>query len=166
MRKIVVSICGFIFALCSHALAVTMDDLKGYSIEVNATRAQVFRPDNEPHNPASSTISINHRLYFGLSGNIFDYSKVGAGMYSGQGSQVDAGRLTLLIKVTEGFIVQTIAVDPTKSTCTFSETAQRDPATGRLMVQKLNGLTNEVVSFSTVSSSCTIKKGNIFATDQ
>jgi len=185
MLKSGMTICFLVFALGSPAFAVTLDDLKGYSIEVNATRAEVFQPDNEKHNRSQVQININHRLYFGVNGNIFDYSKASAGMYADQGSHVmsldkatsvtrgrmkawtiDGGRLTLLIHVMEGFVIHTISVDPSKSACVFAETTQPDPATGRLVVEKMNGHISQVISFSLAASTCTIKRGNIFAADQ
>ena len=174
-----------VLALSSRAFAVTLDDLKGYSIEVNATRAEIFQPDNTKYNKSEVTITINHRLYFGVNGDIFDYSKASSGIYANQSSHVstlnkattvtrgrmkawtiEGGRLTLLVHVIEGFVIHSISIDPSKSTCSFVETTQPDPATGRLVVQKMNGHTSQVISFTTTSSACVIKKGNIFAADQ
>jgi hypothetical protein len=185
MLKSGMTIFFFVLALSSRAFALTLDDLKGYSIEVNATRAEVFQRDNTNFNKSEVNVDINRRLYFGMNGNIFDYSKASSGIYADQGSHVlaldkatsitrgrmkawtmDGGRLTLLIHVIEGFIVHSISIDPGKSTCSFAETTQPDPATGRLVVQKMNGHISQVISFRITSSSCVIKKGNIFAADQ
>jgi hypothetical protein len=185
MLKSGMAICFLVFALASPALAVTLSDLEGYSIEVNATRAEVFQPDSEKHNRSQLQITINHRLYISTNGNIFDYSKASSGQYANQGSHVlsfdkavtvnrgrmkawtiDQGSLTLLVHAMEGFVIHTISVDPSKSTCTFAETTRPEPSTGRLVVEKMNGHVSQVISFTLISSACTIKKGNIFAADQ
>jgi hypothetical protein len=179
------ALCFLVLALSSQASAVTLDELKGYSIEINAVRAESFVPDNDRHNRPGNEIAISHRLYIGLNGNIFDYSKTSSGMYAGGGPTVstldqaksvsrgrmkawtiDGGRLTLLVHVIEGFVIHTITIDPSRSTCAFYETTQADPTTGRVVVQKMNGHVNQVTSFSLVSSECVIKKGNIFAADR
>jgi len=185
MLKSAMAICFLVFALASPALAVTLSDLEGYSIEVNATRAEVFQPDSEKHNRSQLQITINHRLYISTNGNIFDYSKASSGQYANQGSHVlsfdkavtvnrgrmkawtiDQGSLTLFVHAMEGFVIHTISVDPSKSTCTFAETTRPEPSTGRLVVEKMNGHVSQVISFTLISSACTIKKGNIFAADQ
>ena len=135
MLKSGMIICLLVLALSSPALAMTLDDLKGYSIEVNATRAETFQPDNAKYNKSEVKININHRLYFGMSGDIFDYSKVSSGIYADQGSHVstldkattvtrgrmkawtiDGGHLTLLIHEVEGFVIHSISIYPGKST--------------------------------------------------
>ena len=43
---------------------------------------------------------------------------------------------------------------------------QPDPSTGRVVVQRLNGHVAELTALTVKSFTCTVKKGNIFATDQ
>src|SRR6185312_9106035 len=120
---------GFlVFVLSSPSLAVTLSDLEGYSIEVNATRAEVFQSDSEARNTSYAEINISHRLYIGMNGSIFDYSKIHSDEYAKQGSHVmsldkaasvsrgrmkawtiDGGNLILLVHVKEGFVIHTIS---------------------------------------------------------
>jgi hypothetical protein len=79
---------------------------------------------------------------------------------------VEGGNLTQIKRQIEGFIVLSIAVDPSRTTCTYAVATQPDPTTHRVVRQWLHGWTTEVVSLTARSSTCTIKKGNIFAADQ
>jgi hypothetical protein len=78
------------------------------------------------------------------------------------------GKLVLIGGQVEGFLVHTLAVDPARSSCTYTLNIQSDPATGRVVVPRppTPGKTSEVVSYTVRSSTCTVKQGNIFAADQ
>lgn len=157
------------------------DDLRGYSIEVSTVETNVFRADD----PRSIETRRNERIYVGQAGNVFEYSDYSAGGLAQHGSNVTAlesaktvprdrmrawtmqgNRLQAIVKATEGFVVRTIDVDPSRTSCTFQIAMQPDPSTGRVMVQRLNGHVAELTSLTVKSTSCAVKKGNIFAGDQ
>lgn len=168
-------------ALGSLAAPVLADDLRGYSIELTAVETNAFRNDD----PRSIDLTRHRRLYVGQAGDIFDYTDQSAGGFTQHGSSavpldkaktiprdrmrawtMQGHRLQSIVKPTEGFVVSTIDVDPSRSTCTYQIAMQRDPSTGRVVVQRLNGHVAELTALTVKSFSCTVKKGNIFAADQ
>ena len=184
MLKRVVSIASLCLAASSYAHAITLDELKGYSIQVTGTVTGVFRSD-DPRVPHSGKMNFDHRVYIGQSGNFFTYGHNSEGMFAEQNqlvSQLDkaasatrqrmgawtieGGNLTRITQHIEGFIISTIVIDPGKTTCTAMATMQPDPVTHRFMRQWLQGRVTEMVSMTLDSTTCTIKKGNIFANDQ
>jgi hypothetical protein len=172
--------------ISSYAHAITLDDIKGYSIEVTGTVSAVFRSD-DPSTPRSGKMQFDRRVYISQKGKFFNYGRNSAGMISEQNqfvSEIDGatsvsrqrmgawtiegGNLTRITHHIEGFIVSTISIDPGKSTCTATVTMQPDPVTHRFVRQMLSGPGRvvEMISMTTDSSTCTIRKGNIFANDQ
>lgn len=157
------------------------DDLRGYSIEVSTVEMNVFRTDD----PRSIDLNRIERLYVGQAGNVFEYSDQSAGGFAQHGANVtgldsaktmqrdrmrawtmQGNRLQAIVKPTEGFVVRTIDVDPGRTSCTYQIAMQPDPSTGRVVVQRLNGHVAELTALTVKSFTCTVKKGNIFATDQ
>ena len=170
----------------SYAQAITLDDIKGYSIEVTGTVAAVFRSD-DPNTPRSGKMNFDHRVYISQTGNFFSYGRNSVGVASEQNqfvSEIDratsvsrqrmgawtieGGNLTRITHHIEGFIVSTISIDPSKSTCAATVTMQPDPVTHRFVRQMLSrpGRVVEMISMTLDSSTCSIKRGNIFANDQ
>jgi len=157
------------------------DDLRGYSIELSTVELNVFRTDD----PRSIELKRSDRIYVGQAGNVFNYNDQSAGPFAQHGSNVAAldsaktvqrermrawtmqgNRLQEIVKPTEGFVVRTIDVDASRSSCSYNIAMQPDPSTGRVMVQRLNGHVAELAALTVESLTCTVKKGNIFATDQ
>jgi hypothetical protein len=158
-----------------------MADLRGYSIELTSVETNVFRADD----PRSIDLTRHRRIYIGQAGDVFDYSDQSAGGFAQHGANVAAvdaaktmprdrmrawtmqgNRLQAIVRATEGFVVATIDVDPSRTSCTYQIAMQPDPSTGRVVVQRLNGHIAELVSLTIRSSSCAVKRGNIFAADQ
>jgi hypothetical protein len=176
------AVIGAIGVLLSFpANGTSFEELAGYSIEAHFTLTVVWRELN----PRSTETLIAQKTYFSTSGRIFDYSNYAAGGFAdkrptimaldkpqsvGRGNMqlwaMQGGNLTLVVRLVEGLVVRTIAVDPARSTCTITVTTQPDPTTGRLVQQRLDGLTGEMVSVTPHSLSCAIKRGNVFASDQ
>lgn len=180
------AIAGLALWPSSNSEATSLDDLKGYSIEITATVNLVNTPAtcSKPV-PCSASATTRQQIYIGKSGHIFVYTNIDAGdatehtqgvnspdaakdLTRGQMGAwtVEGGNLTHIRRQIEGFFVSTIAVDPGRTTCTFAVAIQPDPTTHRLVRQWVHGWITEVVSLTVRSSTCTIKPGNIFATDQ
>ena len=88
------------------------------------------------------------------------------GSRGGQNRLVEPGRLVRVEKVVEGIMATTFVVDPSDTTCTLTYQLQPDPKTGRTVAQALSGVVVELRSISVSAPSCTIRKGNVFASDQ
>ncbi|HTW52939.1 MAG TPA: hypothetical protein VME45_13700 [Stellaceae bacterium] len=172
-------------ALCTEADAVTLDELKGYSIEAHATANNVWKHSQGRDDPMSNDIHVVRKIYVSLSGRVFDYADVTAGMASeheravlapnaaasGPRQQmvawtIEDGNLIGISRQVEGFIIRTVTIDLARMTCSFTAVARPDPATGRVVMMKLNGYQDELVSTTVRSADCTIRRGNIFSTDQ
>jgi hypothetical protein len=183
MIKRILSIALPCLLVAANAQAITLDELKGYSIQVTGTATGAFR-SNDPRIPRSGEMNFDHRVYISQSGNFFTYGHNSAGAASEQGqfvSQMDQatsisrqrmgvwtiqnGNLTRITHQIEGFIVSTIMIDPAKTRCTATAMMQPDPVTHRVVRQWLHGMVTEMVSM-TASNACTIRKGNIFAGDR
>jgi hypothetical protein len=175
------AVCAFALAAMSSAGATTLDDLKGYSIEVNVSLRFVWRTTE----PRATVLNVHRRLYISQSGRIFDYADRAGGSFGEHEGDVVApgaaasigrnrmiawtfenGSLVGISREVEGFTVRTVTVDPSRSSCTFVTILQPDPTTRRTVLTRLDGKQDEAVSQDTLSSVCTIRKGNIFATDQ
>jgi hypothetical protein len=113
--------------LSCSANGTTFEDLAGYSIEARLTLTVVWRELN----PRSTETQITQRTYFSTSGRIFDYSNYAAGGFAdrrptvmalnqpqsvGRGNMqlwtMQGGNLTLVVRLVEGLLVRTIAIDP------------------------------------------------------
>ncbi|HTW54482.1 MAG TPA: hypothetical protein VME45_21515, partial [Stellaceae bacterium] len=80
---------------------------------------------------------------------------------------MDGDNLQMITPLKEGFAVVSIAVDPAAMTCTFDYADRPDPKTGRVVtIHPQSGLPFVVVSRTPGPSSCSVKRGNIFASDQ
>jgi len=155
------------------------DDLRGYSLDISAIWDTTFRQGH------SGPLYRHHRIYIGQAGDVFDYvdqTNTAAAEHAGTVVALEAAkttardrmrawtlqgnRLTGLVKVTEGIFASTIDVDPGRTTCTISMLMQPDPNTHRVVIQRLNGQMDEIMSLTIRSYTCTVRKGNIFAADQ
>jgi hypothetical protein len=172
-------------AFCGQASAVTFDELRGYSIEFHNVHNVVWKHSQGRDDPISNDVHGGRQIYVSLAGRIFDYGELSAGAFGSQDRRVvapdaaapanrqrmiawtiEGGNLVGISREIEGFFVRTVTVDLARMTCILTLTAKPDPATGRTVVMKLNGYRDEVVSMTTRSADCTIKRGNIFAADQ
>ncbi len=167
------------------AAGATTDQLRGLSIEVSWNRSSVF--GGVPR-PVSQNGKI--QLYVGLNGHIFEYNHLA--QFDGQRSYssvntpdratattrnnglvvmhawtVEGGNLQLIAPLQEGFAVTSIAIDPVKMTCTYAYVDQPDPKTGRVVtLHPSTGAPYQVISRSPGDYTCSVKRGNIFASDQ
>jgi hypothetical protein len=162
--------------------AATLDQLKGHSFEITATRVVQFRD-------AGKAIQQQwvHRIYIGQAGTVFEYTGYDLGPAgSGSGAtaiapdraaslawggrmkawDIQGGNLTKMVQQVEGVLILTIGVDPSVSSCTFTLQTRLDPTTQRLVFQTPQGAQREVVSVGMSSYVCSVKKGNVFAADQ
>ena len=133
-------------ALSLPAVSASADDLRGYSIDVTTVETDVFRADD----PRSIDFTMHRRIYIGQAGDIFDYTDQSAGGFTQHGANVigmdraktmphdrlrawtmQGNRLQAIVKATEGIVVRTIDVDPSRTTCTYQIAMQPDPGTGR-----------------------------------
>ncbi|HTW53328.1 MAG TPA: hypothetical protein VME45_15665 [Stellaceae bacterium] len=188
MFKYTTAIAGVIFgALASCVAAVAADDLKGYSIDVTARIAFAYNdPQASKQYAAAGTLTTHKQIYVSLAGNVFSYGntdygvggvdhtsnvaapdKVMEGVRGKLGVwTMERNRLTWIAKDNEGFQVYTIAVDPSRTACTFAVALQPDPVTGRVMHIRRWGYAAQLASMTVSTYSCTVRQGNIFASDK
>jgi hypothetical protein len=177
----------FCLAPRPDAAGATLDQLKGFSIEVDWSRNSVFGGVSHPI-PISQTGKI--KIYVGLNGHIFEYNDLeqwdGQRSYSSINTPdratattenngrvvqhawtMEGGNLQMITPLQEGFAVASIAVDPINMTCTFGHADQPDPRTGRVVtIHPQSGLPFVVISRAPGPTTCSVKRGNIFASDQ
>lgn len=178
--------CAFaLAAISSSAGAVTLDELKGYSIEVNVTVNNVWKQSQGRDDPIANDVHSVRKIYVSLAGRIFDYAdRWGGATSEHQGSvvapnaatstsrqqmiawTVEDGKLIGIMHEIEGFLVLTITVDLSHMTCGFTAGPRPDPTTGRVVIFKLNGYKSELASMTLRSADCAIRRGNVFSTDQ
>jgi hypothetical protein len=180
-----VSLC-LLFLVAAAGVAFG-DDLKGYSIEATYTTQTVPGAVIAGELPRHGLSPVQHhdRVYVSVRGNVFDYSDLSSGAFASHGGSetqldkaksisrermqawtVEPGRLLRVLKVVEGVVVATFTVDPGKSMCAVSYELHPDPQTGRTVMQVLNGATVEIRALNVSAATCTVRKGNIFASDQ
>jgi hypothetical protein len=169
------------------AAGATLDQMKGLSIEVSWNRNSVFGGVSKPIS-LSQTGKV--RIYVSLTGHIFEYSDLeqfdGQRSYSAVNTPdratattehnghvvqhawtFEGGNLQMITPLKEGFAVISIAVDPGRMTCAFQYADQPDPRTGRVVtVHPYSGLPYVVVSRTPGPTTCSVARGNIFASDQ
>jgi hypothetical protein len=174
------------------AVCETLDELKGLSISFSykehAVRKVVGSTNDFRHDRWEQLL----KLYIGSTGRIFQYSQHSLGKIGPSttvwyldkvkptgndrichdGSMitwtVSNGHLSMIYKEPEGFKIFTIAVDTAAMTCSVAIVYQADAVSGRL-VQGDYGATClrfEELSHDVDSTSCSVKRGNIFADDQ
>lgn len=189
MMKYLIGLLGaFGSVATAYAAGASLEELKGYSIDLTASVDFAFNDPQATKNFASAgTLDIHHRIYISIAGNIFDYADVNYRSGDVQHSPAIAApdkvtegshgrlhvwtveannQLTAITKENEGFRVSKITVDANKSTCTFSHFLQPDPTTHRVMRMRIHGYLAELVSTSVRSYTCRVTRGNIFASDQ
>jgi len=188
MCKYAMALVGIVFvALAPSANGAGADDLKGYSIDVTATIAFAYNdPQASKRYGAAGTFTTHKQIYVSLAGNVFSYGNTDYGvggvdhtsnvaapdkvMEGARGRlgvwTMESNRLTWISKENEGFDVITITVDPSRSACTVTGALQPDPATGRVMVMRRWGYVAQLVSMTVSTYTCTVKQGNIFASDK
>jgi len=181
--------CGALIVACLglglDAVGATLDELKGLSIEVNWDRSSIFGGVSRPV-PQNGKIQI----YVGLNGHIFEYnhlqqfdgqrsyssintpdkaisSTMPSGLVVMHAWTVEGGKLQLVAPLKEGFSVTSIAVDPVKMTCAYEYADRPDPQTGRVVtIHPTTGAPFQVMSRTSGSYTCSVRRGNIFASDQ
>lgn len=170
--------------LSDGSYGLTLDDIKGYSIEVKATRTEIYRSD------PSATYDIHERIYIGVDGDVFTdlsisnasgrvvynpllVAHLGKANFFKTDPRVTAwdfegGHLTAIVREVEGFFVRTFTVDSSRTSCTYALSIQLDPTTGRYIVPRFQpgGKTIEIVSYTIGAYTCIVKQGNIFANSQ
>jgi hypothetical protein len=83
------------------------------------------------------------------------------------GWTLEGGQLQLITPLPEGYAVTSIAVDPVRMTCTYEYADRPDPKTGRVVTaHPRTGAPYQVISRTPSSYTCSVKRGNIFASDQ
>jgi hypothetical protein len=187
MRTASMAIAALIFWLAVTANAAFGEDLKGYSIDATYTTQSVPGVVVAGEMPKHGLNSVLHhdRIYISLRGNVFDYSDNSNGNYAAHGGSetqldkaravsrdrmqawtVESGRLLRILHEVEGVLAVTYAIDPSRTTCTVFYQPNPDPKTGRMVLQTLSGMVVEIKAFSVSSTTCAVRKGNIFASDQ
>lgn len=182
-----IAISASVFLLMAATGAAFGDDLKGYSFDATYTTQTVPGAVIVGELPRLGLSSVLHhdRIYVSMLGKVFDYSDLSSGTYASHGGHateldkaktisrqrmqawsVEPGRLLRIQKGVEGIVVETFTVDAGKSLCTVSFQLQPDPKTGRTVMQLLNGATAEIRALNLTPATCTVRKGNIFASDQ
>ncbi|HWB47869.1 MAG TPA: hypothetical protein VG651_02070 [Stellaceae bacterium] len=178
-HRVVLAAVALALASIAPAGAMTLDDLKGYSIELDSVYHLEWR------NSRSFNAQFHRKLYIGQSGRIFDYADVTTRGYARQergvvapGGAMDIGPDRMLAWTFEqghllgishenqGFVVRQLTVDPSRTACSVAVILHPDPATGKVMLTKRNNTVDELVAIPLISQTCTVTKGNIFATDQ
>jgi hypothetical protein len=180
-----------ILALCLPARLVTadpIDDFKGLSVEVTWTQHGSFHHPPDERWVVDSYQRGALRIYISLKGNIFDYEQFVDGgnnrrdwyrvaalnTPTSQGPRgltytwtMTGGQLVKTSQMLEGLRVMTIVVDPTKTTCVFQAKDVGDAKTGRFWVYRaLDSTPSEIQGRTVDSYICTVKRGNIFGSDQ
>jgi hypothetical protein len=180
--------CGVLLLIClgptPDAVGTSLD-LKGLSIEITWNRSSVFAG---VASPIAQTGKI--QVYVGLNGHIFEYNQLAqrdgersystvntpdkattTTMNSGRvvmhGWTMEGGGLQQITPLPEGFAVTSITVDPVKMACTYEYADRPDPTTGKVVtVHPRTGAPYQVISRTPGSYTCSVKRGNIFASDQ
>jgi hypothetical protein len=187
MNTASIAISATVFLLLAAAGVALGDDLKGYSIDATYTTHSIPGAVIVGEMPKHGLNAVQHhdRIYISVLGNVFSYSDDSNGNFAAHGGTetqldraktvsrermqawtVEAGRLLRVQHEVEGVLVATYAIDPSRTTCTVSYDVNPDPKTGRMAMQVLNGMTVEIKAVSVTPATCTVRKGNIFATDQ
>jgi hypothetical protein len=187
MKTASAAISALVFLLMVATGAAFGDDLKGYSIEATYTTQIAIGAVIAGTMPRNATSSMQHhdRMYVSMLGNVFDAIDIGNGTFALHHRfeteldkaktvaqqvmlawAVEPQRLLKIQKNVEGIMVETYAIDPSKTTCTISFQMQPDPKTGRTVMQLMNGVWAEVRANDVSGATCVVRKGNIFASGQ
>lgn len=159
--------------------AETLAEIEGLSLTVNwAQRFEGFDPSGRPF---TNTLQRTTRLYISTKGNVFVYPAASnPGNYLGpqvftMGTTTDRGdgdavtwsmadgHLTRVNKHAQGATYLVYVIDPVRLTCTFAERDRVDPQTGFATRRMPNGTAVQIRSTDTLSSTCTVTRGNVFA---
>jgi len=180
-----ISAAAFWLAAMTHMARA--DDLRGYSIDATYTTQTLAGAVIVGDMPRLGLVPVQHhdRIYISVLGNVFFYSDSFGGTATSHGTgetqldkarplshgrmrawTIEQNRLVKIEHVIEGNLVGTFTIDPGRSTCTVSYYPDPDPKTGRTVMQLLGGQTMEIKAYDVRSSTCTVRKGNIFAADQ
>lgn len=187
MKTASTAVSASVFLVMAGAGVALGDDLKGYSIEATYSAQTVPGAVIAGELPRLGLSPVRHhdRIYVSMLGNVFDYSDLSTGYFASHGGNeteldkakinarqrmqawtFEPGRLLRIQKGIEGVAAATYAIDPGMTACAISYQLQPDPKTGRTVMQLLNGATAEIRAVNVSSVTCTVRKGNIFATDQ
>jgi len=187
MKTASAAIPAAVFLLVTAGGAAFGDDLKGYSIDAAYSTQTVPGAVIAGELPRHGLSPVQHhdRIYISVRGNVFNYSDLSSGTFASHGGNetqldkaksiprermqawtVEPGRLLRIQKGVEGIVVATFTVDPSKSLCAVAYQLQPDPTTGRTVMQVLSGATVEIRAVNISPATCTVRKGNVFASDQ
>ena len=164
------------------ASAESLEDIKGLSVTASWTQAETGYNEFGVRFRLPRDRSI--RLYVSTKGNVFEYpAESNNWRYGPTVSAVDKatdlssghwgqgqmtvwammdGHLKKIAKAIQGFSVLTVAIDPARLSCTFDAQINPDPQTGRF-ASDLTGPVIQLEALQVISSSCAVKRGNIFA---
>jgi len=159
--------------------AETLAEIEGLSLVVDWTQRVTGQDPSGQYftNDSHST----HRYYISSKGNVFDYPAssnpanrgpqvfaVGRTQDRGNGFTVSwsmtDGHLTTVLKYPQGSTDHILAIDPLHLTCALEIRHHYDPQTGLLTPQTPAGVF-KLRAVETLTSSCAVKRGNIFAGD-
>jgi hypothetical protein len=162
--------------------AESLDDIKGLSVVVS------WRQEETGYNEFGARFRLpkdrSITLYISSKGNVFEYPaesnrwRYGPTVYTvdkattwssghwGQGQMMVwammDGHLAQIAKGVQGFGVLTVAIDPARLSCTFDAQVKPDPQTG-MYATDLTGPVIQLEAVKVTSYSCSVKRGNIFA---
>ena len=159
--------------------AETLAEIENLSLVVNWTQHSTgIDPSGRPFSGNSQWTT---RLYISSKGNVFSSPAetnrinpgprvfaVGTTTDQGGGYAVTwamaDGHLTQTSKYPQGSTDLVFAIDPAHMTCVFELRRHPDPRTG-LITPRTSAGTVQLRSIETLSSSCNVTRGNIFATE-
>jgi hypothetical protein len=176
------AIIGVFLGWAPRGDAESLDDIKSLSVTVSWTQAETGYNEFGVRFRLPRDRSI--KLYISSKGNIFEYPAASNNWrYGPTVSAVDKatdlisghwgqgqmmvwammdGHLKKIAKAIQGFSVLTVAIDPARLSCTFDAQIKPDPQTG-MYATDLTGPVIQLEALEVISYSCTVKKGNIFA---
>jgi len=160
--------------------AETLDEIKGLSVTISWAQhvvGTVHDVSGLRHLDTNNNRSIS--IYISTKGNVFEYpaesnkwnfgptvtsiNQAGSlGNDQMMAWTMTAGHLNKVIKAIRGFVEYRIAIDPYKLSCTFDLKMYPDPQTGT-MISNSVGTQLDAVTLQMIGCSCTVKKGNVFA---
>ena len=151
---------------------------RGFSFDVKWSTVTTFRRDGVTRTTRTENRGL--QIYIGLNGHVFEYGgfrdfwgQSVAGLGKARPTRGDEmvattiinNQLTRIVKLTRGFMIQTIDVSSALDNCTFSEIYKPD-AEGKVVgFDPYTRTPFELVSRTFESNTCSVREGNIFSTD-
>jgi hypothetical protein len=179
--------CSGLCLIGRSAHSETLEELKGLSIAVTWTYAQVDRHPPDVRWVTRTGIRQRLLVYVSLRGNIFHeqvaindegheargFSKTTIDKASSRGHDLLEswtlldGHLTQILQEPKGIRIYTLAIDPTKLTCTFYAKDEPDQSTGEFFVFSPHGPWEvEIQQRRIENATCSVKRGNLFIPDR